>query len=311
MSLITQANFVDLFLGPDFSDVKGLDGSGSRRESAPAAWSAELQALREQCQAKSIEFGDPEFSLVQDGIVLRVTQIKDAFSEDVFIIRKSNAQIRPFHMLGFPESLATAMLSDQVRGLVIFCGEMGTGKTSSVASLIAARLQACGGTALAIEDPAETNLNGLHGEGRCIQMQVSRRTGGYEEALLRALRTGADMILIGEIRDIPTAVQAVRAAINGVFVATTFHAGNPTQALERVLALASNEIKNAREILAQGLVAVVAQTLETRNDRRILKVRSLLVTGEDGASIREKIRAGQIAQLDQDIDNQLKRDLWG
>jgi len=311
MSLITQANFVDLFLGPDFSDVKGLDSSGSRRESAPAAWGTELQALREQCQAKSIEFGDPEFSLVQDGIVLRVTQIKDAFSEDVFIIRKSNAQIRPFHMLGFPESLATAMLNDQVRGLVIFCGEMGTGKTSSAASLIAARLQACGGTALAIEDPAETNLNGLHGEGRCIQMQVSRRTGGYEEALLRALRTGADMILIGEIRDIPTAVQAVRAAINGVFVATTFHAGNPTQALERVLALASNEIKNAREILAQGLVAVVAQTLETRNDRRILKVRSLVVTGEDGPSIREKIRAGQIAQLDQDIDNQLKRDLWG
>ncbi|SEP48009.1 twitching motility protein PilT, partial [Pseudomonas sp. Snoq117.2] len=59
------------------------------------------------------------------------------------------------------------------------------------------------------------------------------------------------------------------------------------------------------------LVAVVAQTLETRNDRRILKVRSLLVTGEDGPSIREKIRAGHIAQLDQDIDNQLKRDLWG
>lgn len=311
MTLITQANFVDLFLGPDFSDVKGLDDSGSRRESAPATWSTELQALRELCQAKSVEFGDPEFSLVQDGIVLRVTQIKDAYSEDVFIIRKSNAQIRPFDMLGFPESLATAMLSDQVRGLVIFCGEMGTGKTSSAASLIAARLQACGGTALAIEDPAETNLNGLHGEGRCIQMQVSRRTGGYEEALLRALRTGADMILIGEIRDIPTAVQAVRAAINGVFVATTFHAGNPTQALERVLALASNEIKNAREILAQGLVAVVAQTLETRNDRRILKVRSLLVNGEDGPSIREKIRAGHIAQLDQDIDNQLKRDLWG
>lgn len=311
MSQITQANFVDLFLGPDFSDVKGLDGSGSRREAAPEIWSDELQALREQCQAKALELGDPEFSVVKDGIVLRVTQIQDAFSKDVFILRKSNAQIRPFHMLGFPEALATAMLSDQVRGLVIFCGEMGTGKTSSAASLIAARLQACGGTALAIEDPAETNLNGLHGEGRCIQMQVSRRTGGYEEALLRALRTGADMILIGEIRDTATAVQAIRAAINGVFVACTLHAGAPTQALERVIALASNKISNAREILAQGLVAVVAQTLETKADRRILKVRSLLVTGEDSPSIREKIRAGQIAQLDQDIDNQLKRGLWG
>jgi len=311
MSQITHANFVDLFLGPDFSDVKGLDGSGSRRKAAPEAWSDELRALREQCQAKARELGDPEFSLIQDDTVLRVTQIKDAFSKDVFIIRKSNAQIRPFDLLGFSEPLANAMLSDQVRGLVVFCGEMGTGKTSSAASLIAARLRACGGTALAIEDPAETNLNGLHGEGRCIQMQVSLRTGGYEEALLRALRTGVDMILIGEIRDTSTAVQAVRAAINGVFVVSTLHAGSPTQALERVLALASNEIKNAREILAQGLVAVVAQTLESKNDRRFLKVRSLLATGEDAPGIREKIRAGQIAQLDQDIDNQQKRDLWG
>lgn len=310
MSLITQANFVDLFLGPDFSDVKGLDGSGSRRDSAPASWGDELQALREQCLATILDHGDPEFSLVQDGIVLRVTQIKDAFAQDVFIIRKSNAQIRPFHLLGFPEPLANAMLSDQVRGLVVFCGEMGTGKTSSAASLIAARLQECGGTALAIEDPAETNLNGLHGQGRCIQMQVSRRTGGYEEALLRALRTGADMILIGEIRDTATAVQAVRAAINGVFVVCTFHAGSPTQALDRVLALASNEIKNAREILAQGLVAVVAQTLETQKDRRILKVRSLLLTEADGPAIREKIRKNEISSLDQDIENQSTRSLW-
>lgn len=185
-----------------------------------------------------------------------------------------------------------------------------SGKASGLLDEVTARLQECGGTALAIEDPPETNLNGLHGQGRCIQMQVSRRTGGYEEALLRALRTGADMILIGEIRDTAAAVQAVRAAINGVFVVCTFHAGSPTQALDRVLALASNEIKNAREILAQGLVAVVAQTLETQKDRRILKVRSLLLTEADGPAIREKIRKNEISSLDQDIENQSTRSLW-
>lgn len=102
----------------------------------------------------------------------------------------------------------------------------------------------------------------------------------------------------------------MRAAINGVFVVCTFHAGSPTQALDRVLALASNEIKNAREILAQGLVAVVAQTLETQKDRRILKVRSLLLTEADGPAIREKIRKNEISSLDQDIENQSTRSLW-
>ncbi|WP_164703902.1 ATPase, T2SS/T4P/T4SS family, partial [Pseudomonas viridiflava] len=104
--------------------------------------------------------------------------------------------------------------------------------------------------ALAAEDPAETDLNGRHGSGRWIQMQVSRRNGGYEEALMRGLRSGADMMFIGEIRDTPTAVEAVRAAINGLFIVTTVHAGTVPQAIERVITLAEPKISNVRSILS-------------------------------------------------------------
>ncbi|UXZ97257.1 Flp pilus assembly complex ATPase component TadA [Pseudomonas phytophila] len=310
MSLIIDTPFVDLYLGPDFTDVKGLEGD-SRRVEAPASWAEDAQVLRAECLKYYELHQDPEFSLKKNGVVLRVTQIPDAFGQAVFVLRKSNAQLRPFDLLGFPEDLVDSLLSEHVRGLVIFCGEMGTGKTSSAASLIIARLKACGGIALAAEDPTETDLNGPHGSGRCIQMQVSRRNGGYEEALLRGLRTGADMMLIGEIRDTATAVQAVRAAINGVFIVTTLHAGSVPQAIERVATLAEPKISNVRSILSQGLVAVIALALEGQGSMRHLKIKSLSLTGKDGPGIREKIRSNQIAMLAQDVDHQSNRSIWG
>lgn len=310
MNRIIDTPFVDLYLGPDFTDVKGLDGQSGRVE-APESWKQDAQLLRDECAMHFEMHQDPEFSLIKAGIVLRVTQIPDALGQAVFVLRKSNAQLRPFDLLGFPEDLVTSLLTRTVRGLVIFCGEIGTGKTSSAASLVIARLIACGGIALAAEDPAETDLNGRHGSGRCIQMQVSRRNGGYEEALMRGLRSGADMMFIGEIRDTPTAVEAVRAAINGLFIVTTVHAGTVPQAIERVITLAEPKISNVRSILSQGLVAVVALALEGEGDMRHLKIQSLSFTGPDVHGIREKIRADQIASLAQDVEHQSNKRMWG
>jgi len=311
MSRITETDFVDLYLGEGFSDVKGLYGVDTKKIEAPSEWADDLIRLRALCSAHFAEFQDPEFSLIEDGVVLRVTQVVDAFGKEVFAISKAKPTIRPFDLLGFPTELANTLLDDAARGLVIFCGEMGTGKTSSAASLVVARLQACGGIALAMEDPQETNLNGIHGQGRCIQMQVSRRTGGYEEALLRALRTRADLLFMGEIRDSRTAAQAVHGSINGHFIVTTSHSGSTSQAIERIAALAQPEISNAREILAQGLLAIICQTLEKNGSQKTLKVKSLLFTGEDAPGIREKIRTGHIQQIDQDVENQSQRSLWG
>lgn len=311
MSVISEAQFVDLYLGVDFCDVKGLDGASAHYIEAPATWQVALETLRLRCNERFAADQDPEFSIIEDGVVLRVTQLLDAHGQTVFVLNKSNAIIRDFQYLGFPDEVVAALLNKQQRGLVMFCGESGTGKTSSAASLVVARLQACGGIAFAVEDPQETNLHGPHGQGRCIQVQVSRRTGGYEEALLRSLRARADQILIGEMRDTPTAAQTVRAAINGYFMITTLHAGSIEQGIERLASTAQPEIPNAREILAQGLIAVIWQTIESGVDgRRQLKSKSLLLTGQDGPGIREKIRTGHIELIAQDVENQSKRSLW-
>lgn len=311
MSRITEANFVDLYLGESFSDVKGLDGAETKKVEAPSEWADDLLRLKAQCSAHFAEYQDPEFSLIEDGVVLRVTQLVDSAGKEVFAISKAKPKILRFDLLGFPDDLVNTLLDDTSRGLVIFCGEMGAGKTSSAASLVVARLEECGGIAFAMEDPQETNLNGTHGQGRCIQIQVSRRTGGYEEAFLRALRTRADLLFVGEIRDDKTAALVVRAAINGHLIVTTSHSGSPSQAIEYIAALAQPKISNAREILAQGLLAVVFQTLEKNRGVSTLKVRSLLFSGDDGPGIREKIRTGNVQQVDQDVERQSRRNLYG
>ncbi|MBC3248253.1 Flp pilus assembly complex ATPase component TadA [Pseudomonas lurida] len=310
MSVISEAEFVDLYLGDGFADAKGLPGQ-PRTVEAPTEWMADLERLREQCLEKYTSTQDPEFTLIEDGIVLRVTQLIDLNGKPVFVLSKSSVQIRPLDMLGLPDYLQDVLMSDRVRGLIFICGEMGTGKTSSAASLLTARLKALGGIAVAVEDPPEPLLHGKHGDGRCIQVPVSRRMGGYEEALILALRTRADLLFVGEVRDSPTAAQVIQASINGHLIICTGHSGGVADAIERLSAMAQPILKNSRELLSRGLVAIIHQTLSKNSDGNTrLTLQSLLFTGEDGPSIREKVHAGKINLLDQDIANQSSRSLW-
>lgn len=311
MSLITEADFVDLYFGDDFADVKGLKGAGTSRVSVPEAWAAEIEELRQRCQAVYQERQDPEFALSLEGTILRVTQFNDAFSGSVYVLRKSNAQIRNFNMLGFPREVAQALLDPGLRGLVLICGDMGTGKTSKAASLIVERLTRHGGIAFAVEDPPETNLNGQHGLGRCIQVQTSRRSGGYSEALTRTLRTGTDLVLIGEIRDEDTAYQACKASLNGHLVIATMHSKSGPQAIEKLVTLAKPLAGNAYEVAAEGLQAVICQSLDTNGITRHLVAEPLLLTGADAPSIRNKIRRQEIHLVEDDTTRQKQASLWG
>lgn len=310
MGFISEAQFVDLYLGDGFSDVKGLPGQ-PRRVQAPAEWEVEIQQLRERCQEHHNATQEPEFSLLVDDVVLRVTQLQDVNAKPLFVLNKSAVKILPLDDLGLPDQLHESLLDEFTRGLVFFCGEMNSGKTSSAASLVKARLEAHGGVALTVEDPPEPLLHGIHGPGRCVQVPVSRKHGGYEEALIRALRTRAEIILVGEVRDSKTAMLVIQASINGHFIICTGHSGNAALGIERLAVLAQPLLSNALQVLSQGLVAVIHQTLQSDSKgARRLKLQCLSLTGADAPSIREKIRQGDIQLLEQDIAQQSSRSLW-
>lgn len=305
-----QEEFVDLVLGESFCDVKGLKG-GRGTQKAPTAWLADVERLRNDCNLRYQEEEEDEFSLTYGKTVLRVTVMRDVASGSVFFIRKSSARIRPLQEIGFPPQIMQQLLSADTTGLVLVAGEMGAGKTSTAASILVERVSRQGGLGIALEDPPETASNGPHGPGRIVQVPVSRRKGGYAEMLVRAVRSGADALLIGEIREEAAAIEAVRASNNGHFVLTTIHAGSIVQALERLYGFASS-VPDVSGMMAEGLSMVIWQAFDktgTRTDVKRLRASFLGVAGMH--AVKTRIAKREFSGIGQEVENQRRAMAWG
>jgi Tfp pilus assembly pilus retraction ATPase PilT len=316
-SVIAASDFVDLFVSNSFADVKGLAGADGSRVPVPDPWRDDVAQILALCRKEQQQAGGPEFSIIHCGVVYRVTHLDSTEEGGTYVLRRSKAEVRSFRSIGLPKHFVDAVLDPKAVGLILICGGFGVGKTTTAASWVVARHLELGGISLAIEDPIETNIGGLHGEGRCIPINASRHNGGYTEHLIRGLRSGVDFIFLGETRDGKTAYEALNAGSNGELIATTYHAGSIPQALERLIAMAELQTRSAAKLLADSLLAVVWQDLvidsrqQGGQDFKRLEVSTLLVSGESAAGIREKIRSGQIAGLAQDIEQQAARAMWG
>lgn len=305
-------SFVDLYLGTSYLGLKDETG---RFCDVPEEAIAMAQALHARCEERYGQHQEPEFSLIDNGVMFRVTALNDVSDGTVFVLRRSKAELRAFATLGFSEPAKQVLLAKSTQGLVVIAGKMGHGKTTTAASLLRERLCLYGGVGIAIEDPPETTLEGKHGEGRCIQVRASRRHGGYREPIILAMRSSADVMLIGEIRDDEAAVEALKASINGHLVITTVHAGDIVQAIERLYVL-SQGVSDALGMLADGLTLVAYQRLEhvprqlgSGLDTRCV-IRTLLVQGDANLGVRSKIRQGHFAHLAQDIEQQRLQTVW-
>lgn len=315
MSGLAGSDFIDLFVSNSFADVKGLAGVDDTRVPVPESWSDDIEVIREKCRAGQLETGGPEFSIQFGGVVYRVTHLDSLEQGGTFVLRQSKAQIRAFRSLGIPRHFAEALLAPKAVGLVLICGGFGVGKTTTAASWVVERLTLHGGIALAIEDPIETPIDGVHGKGRCIAINASRHKGGYQEHLIRGLRSGVDFIFLGEVRDGRTAYEALKAGSNGELILATFHAQGNAEALERLIAMAGEHTNSAANLLADSLLGVMWQNLtaELKSDGskfNRFEVETLLVKGDSAAAVREKIRSGKISALNQEIEQQAKRSFW-
>lgn len=308
---LRDLQFVDLYLGATYADIKDSPGSNAERRPVPNEMMPEIGQVRVRCTTMFEALREPQFALLFDDVLYRVTVMHDLRADAVFFLRRMTATIRPLANLGLPNSLRDYLMAADTRGLILLAGDQAAGKTSTAASLLAARLQAHGSTALAIEDPPETQLDGLHGHGRCIQVPASARTGTYGEQLRRAMRTGVSMLLIGEIRDHDTASEAIRNSINGLTVISTIHAKDTVDALMRLVTYAANAMTNPADVLSKGLAAVIHQRIERIPSGGVrLQFRSLQLDGTDADGIRSKIRSSRFDQLSQDIENQTRRETW-
>ena len=174
---------------------------------------------------------DTAFSL--DGVGRFRINVFRQRGEAAIVIRQIHAQVPSVRELSLPTVIEDLIM--EPRGLIIIAGATGTGKSTTVASMIDHRNVRRSGHILTIEDPIEF----IHDHKKSIvnQREVGLDTKSFKEALRRAMREAPDVIMIGEIRDAETMHQALSYADTGHLCIATLHATNVTQCMERIISL--------------------------------------------------------------------------
>ena len=208
------------------------------------------------------------------------------------VLRRIETEIPTLEQLLLPPILKD--LSMTKRGIVLFVGATGTGKSSSLAAMIGYRNSQGSGHIISIEDPIEF----IHEHQGCIvtQREVGLDTQSYEIALKNTLRQAPDVILIGEIRTRETMQHAISFAETGHLCLSTLHANNANQALDRVIHFfPEDEREQVLMDLSLNLKAVVAQQLIPRADGRGRRAAVEIMLNTPLAA--ELIRKGEIPKL--------------
>ena len=179
------------------------------------------------------------------------------------VLRVIRSDIPEFADLDLPPILKDVAMT--TRGLVIFVGATGSGKSTSLAAMVGYRNENSKGHIITIEDPIEF----IHNHRNCIvtQREIGVDTESYEIALKNTLRQAPDVILIGEIRDRETMDYAIAFAETGHLCLSTLHANSTNQALDRIINFFPEE-RRAQLLmdLSLNLKGIISQRLIPRND---------------------------------------------
>ncbi len=208
------------------------------------------------------------------------------------VLRRIETVIPIVEELSLPKILNDFSLTQ--RGLIIFVGATGSGKSSSLAAMIGYRNKNTRGHIISIEDPIEF----VHEHQGCIvtQREVGIDTESFDVALKNTLRQAPDVILIGEIRTNETMTHAIAFAETGHLCLSTLHANNANQALDRIASFFPPEMHHQLWMdLSLNLKAIIAQQLIPTKDGtgRVPAVEILINT----PVIAEHIRKGEVNVL--------------
>ena len=207
------------------------------------------------------------------------------------VCRTIKSDIPEWSTLGLPEVLTRLVM--EKNGLILFVGGSGSGKSTSLASLIDFRNRHSSGHIITIEDPVEF----LHQHQQSIvnQREVGIDTVSYEQALKNTLRQAPDVILIGEIRTEETMEHALAFAETGHLCLSTLHANNANQALERIINFFPEERhKQVYLDLSLNIRAIISQRLIPSVDgKRVAAIEILIGTPR----IQELIKNGMVEEI--------------
>jgi len=210
------------------------------------------------------------------------------------VIRRLGTDLPNYKDLGLPPVLMDLIM--QKRGLILFVGGTGSGKSTSLAALIDYRNENSHGHIITIEDPVEFT----HRHKGCIvnQREVGTDTLTFDDALANTLRQAPDVILIGEIRHQETMEHALAFAETGHLCLSTLHANNANQALDRIINFFPEERHNQLlQDLSLNMRAIVSQRLIPTVDGKRAAAIEILVGTPRAADLIAKGAVSELKEL--------------
>jgi len=269
LRLMLQKNGSDLFITANFPPAIKIDGKiiPQSNQQLTHTHTAELaRVVMNDRQAAEFEATkECNFAISPPGIGRFRANAFIQQGQVGLILRTIPQRIPTFDELGLPPVLKDIAMSK--RGLVIFVGGTGTGKTTSLAAMVDYRNEKSFGHIITIEDPIEF----VHTHKNCIvtQREVGIDTDSWEPALKNTLRQAPDVILMGEIRDRETMDYAVAFAETGHLCLATLHANSANQAIDRIVNFFPEERRHQLLMdLSLNLRALISQRLLPMCDRK-------------------------------------------
>jgi twitching motility protein PilU len=236
---------------------------------------------------------------VKDAGRFRINVFKQR-GEVGMVIRAIKSEIPTIEQLRLPALFKQIIM--EKRGLILLVGATGSGKSTTLASMIDHRNANTSGHILTIEDPIEYLYR--HKKSVVNQREVGLDTHSYHEALKNAMREAPDVILIGEIRDSDTMEAAIAFSETGHLCLATLHSNNADQTIERILNFFPESAhKNILMNVALNLKAVISQRLVMGKDGHRLPAVEVLI---NTPHIRDLLRRGQIHEVKEAMDRSLQ-----
>jgi twitching motility protein PilT len=300
LQLVVDEGASDLHLTVDAPPVLRINGALHPIESDPLQPEDTERLMREITDEEHLqrlmEVGGSDFGFGFKNLArfrVSVLRQKGAFG---IVMRQIPSRLMTLEQIGLPSQVRELLF--RPRGLVLVTGPTGSGKTTTLASMINIINQERDCHIITVEDPVEY----YHGHGKSVvtQREVGVDVKSFSLALRGALRQDPDVILVGEMRDLETMSAAITAAETGHLVFATLHTTGAARTVDRIVdAFPTDQQEQVRIQLASTLQAVISQVLLPRIDRPGRAAAFEIMIATD--SIRSLIRESKTFRITSDI----------
>jgi twitching motility protein PilT len=258
----------------------------------------------DRCQQELQEKGGSDFAIeFIDGYRFRVALFKQKQTIGI-VLRRIPSQFLTFEQIRMPDAIRSLIVKP--RGLILVTGPTGSGKTTSLASMVNFLNQNYDRHIITLEDPIEY----YHKHGKCTvnQREIGVDCPAFKEGIRRALRMDPDIILVGEMRDLETIHAAIEAAETGHIVFATLHTSGAASTINRIIDVFPKEQQDqVRTQLSTALIGVLSQAILPRKPEGLVASFEMMVVTP---AIQNLIRENKVYRIDSAIQTGRKHGMF-